>query len=96
MARKTFTKGQAVEVRREPGYNVAWEPAIYREYAGDGPKLTAMRGHHVVDLSPDSPPRYIDSMTGMDVAEPESNPRAYIIRKLIVPSVRIRARKATP
>lgn len=90
--RKTFKRGDHVEVQREPGHTVKWEPAIYREDAGVGPEIVRMPGHHVVDLDASAPPRYIDSMSGMEVADPDSNPRAYATRMLIVPSRRIRIR----
>lgn len=92
--RKTFKRGDLVEVQREPGFTVTWEPAIYRKDAGEGPDTLRISGHHVVDLSPSSTPRYIDPMTGMEV-DPEANPRAFATRRITVPSRRIRARKTS-
>lgn len=89
--RKTFKRGDLVEIQREPGYTVTWESANYREYAGEGPETVRMPGHHVVDLAPSSTPRYIDSMTGMEV-DPGANPRAFATRRITVPSRRIRAK----
>lgn len=80
--RKSFTAGQPVEVQREP--STKWETATYRKMS-DG----FSSPHHQVDLDVN---RYIDSMSGMEVQDPASNPRAYATRFLIVPSRRIRSK----
>lgn len=83
--RKTFSKGDPVQVRRE--VDAPWEPATY------GYPVTDMRGWHHVDLDPLSPPRQIDSMTGVE--QRERNDRTYLTHRVIVPTQRIRASKET-
>lgn len=81
---KTFEPGQPVEVQREPGHEVPWEPATYRR------KVTDMKGWHSVEY-PEGRGRYIDSMSGMETAV--DNPRAYLTLTQLVPTQRIRVPK---
>jgi hypothetical protein len=87
MARKTFKRGQPVEIQREPGYSVKWENATYL-----GAHEIDLPAHHLVRLHPDEPARYIDSMTGAEVER--DHPRAFKSTSISVPSRRIRIPKA--
>ena len=78
MARKTFTAGQAVEVRRDTS-SKTWEPATYLKGFAD------WRGWHRVELATD---RHINSMSGMDC--PPDDPQAIRTRVCVVPSQRLR------
>ena len=86
--RKTFGKGQEVEVQREAG-RCTWEPATYDQVIDDVPRSI----YHWVVLPQTSEPFYVDSMTGERYDERDVEGRRFLTRKLMVPSVRIRAVK---
>ncbi len=74
-----------MSVQRDVG--LPWEPATYVKSYG-----AEWRGWHRVALTSGAP-RYIDSMTGLEV-RPEDvadNPRAYQTTGVAVPTQRIRA-----
>lgn len=89
--RKTFERGQSVEIQRDVGS--AWEPATYRERWED------IRGWHSVDLPKDARPRYIlnngeeVSPEVMADSTDERSGLAMATRHAPVPSQRIRAKK---
>lgn len=74
-------KGMAIEVQRNVGST--WERATYVAPMRD------LRGHHEVRLPDDAEPRWLDSMSGNEVER--GHERAVAIRRLTLPSRRIRA-----
>jgi hypothetical protein len=80
--RRTFTAGQAVEVRRDTSPNTKWEPATYDRSFPD------WRGWHRVELASD---RYVNVRTGND-CKPD-DPAAVKTRALCIPTQRLREKQ---
>ena len=78
---KEFEVDQLVEIQREAGHTVRWEPCFY---AG---RVTGMRGWHRVRAL--DPVRRINSMTGMETNA--DDPQGFITDSMIVPTRRIRS-----
>jgi hypothetical protein len=89
--RKTFDHGQEVEVQLQLAGRWQWEPATYGRISTT---MSSISGYHWVTLPEDTVPIYTDPMSGLHYTEADREGRRYRTFKLLVPSVRIRARKA--